>query len=169
MGALSPGEVQTLVVTGPLMARGKREALSAAHFKYLTLLEFTPDLVSYMAAADLVVSMAGYNTVREALALKARLLLVPRTRPRVEQLIRAQRLQSRGLARFVVPDELSPLRLADEIRTSLSMPRPVVSLDFNGVRTASRIISNLLAGGMPAAWDIPTRRYVEGLVGRLEG
>ncbi len=166
---LAPDEVQTVVVTGPLMAKAKRDSLSAAQFKHLTLLEFTPDLISYMAAADLVVSMAGYNTVREALALNSRLLLIPRTRPRVEQLIRAQRLKRRGLARYVVPDELSPQRLADEIRTSLSMPRPVVDLDFNGVQTASRIISNLLTGGVPAAWDLPTRRYVDRMAGRLEG
>ncbi len=167
--ALAPDEVQTLVVTGPLMAKGKRDSLSAAQFEHLTLLEFTHDLISYMAAADLVVSMAGYNTVREALALNSRLLLVPRTRPRAEQLIRAQRLRRCGLARFVVPDELSPQRLADEIRTSLSMPRPIVDLDFNGVQNASRIICNLLGSDVPAAWNIPTQRYVDAFASRPEG
>ncbi len=168
--ALSPDEVQTLVVTGPLMAKSKRDSLSASQFKHLMMLEFTHDLISYMAAADLVVGMAGYNTVREALALNSRLLLVPRTRPRAEQLIRAQRLNRRGLARFVIPDELSPQRLAAEIRTSLCMPRPVVDLNFSGVQTASRIISSLLSGGVPAAWNIPTRRrYVDRIAGRVEG
>lgn len=147
MNALAPDEVHTLVVTGPLMAQGKKEVLrQAAQFEHLTLLEFTHDLIGFMAAADLVVSMAGYNTVREALALKSRLLLVPRIHPRVEQLIRAKGLASRNMARYISPDELSPQRLADEIRTSLSLPRPKVTLNFNGVQAASDLISNLLAG-----------------------
>src|SRR5688572_17227395 len=59
-----------LVVTGPLMARGKRDQLlGSLSRKHLTVIEFTPDLISYLAAADLVVSMAGYNTVCEMLSL----------------------------------------------------------------------------------------------------
>ena len=168
-GTLAPDEVHTLVVTGPLMAKPKRDSLSAGQFKHLTLVEFTPDMISYIGAADLVVSMAGYNTVREALALRARLLLVPRTRPRVEQLIRAQRLRHHGFARFLTPDELSPQRLAGEIRTSLAMPRPIVDLDFNGVQNASRVISNLLMVDVPATWNIPTRRYVDDVSSSLRG
>lgn len=159
-GMLAADAVYSLVVTGPLMARRKRESLASAQSKNLTMLEFTPDLVSYLAAADLVVSMAGYNTVREALSLQARLLLVPRTRPRIEQLIRAQRLSRRGLARFLHPDDLSPQRLAREVQTSISLPPPTVDLDFGGVQTASRVISNLLKGGLPAAWGLPADRYV---------
>jgi predicted glycosyltransferase len=161
-GVLDPAGLKSVIVTGPLMAKGKRTDLrSAADIENVTLLEFTHELSSYMAAADLVVSMAGYNTVREALSLRARVLLVPRTRPRVEQLIRARRLASRGLVRYLVPDDLSPQRLALEVQTSLSLPPPTVDLDFNGVEAASGIISNLLAGGMPAGWEFPAGRIVD--------
>ena len=161
-GALDPSAVKSVIVTGPLMAKGKRTDLrSAADIENVTLLEFTHELSSYMAAADLVVSMAGYNTVREALSLQKRLLLVPRTKPRVEQLIRARRLASRGLARFLIPDELSPQRLAQEIQSSLTLPPPTVDLDFNGVETASNIIANLLAGSTPAGWEFPAGRLLD--------
>jgi predicted glycosyltransferase len=166
--ALTPGEVQTVIVTGPLMAKEKRDLLSGAQFEHVKLLEFTHDLISYLAAADLVVSMAGYNTVREALSLRARLLLVPRTRPRVEQLIRAQRLARRGLARFLVPDELSARRLADEVRISLSSPRPKVDLDFDGVQATSRVISSLLMGSLPADWRM-SARYISAQASSVEG
>ncbi len=151
-GALS--EAHVVMVTGPLMARGKRELIrSAVQFDRLTLLEFTPDLISYMAAADLVVGMGGYNTVREALSLQTRLLVVPRIHPRIEQLLRAQRLAERGMLRFLIPDELSPQRLAEEVELSLSTPIPAMSLDFDGLERVSQVIANLLAGNFPANWD----------------
>ena len=72
-------DAYTVIVTDPLMAKGKRELLrTLAQFDNVTLWEFTPNLVSYMAAADLVVSMGGYNTVREVLSLQTRLLVAPR-------------------------------------------------------------------------------------------
>ena len=145
----------TVMVTGPLMAKRKRALLrNQAQFENLTLLEFTPHLVSYMAAADLVVSMGGYNTVREALSLRTRLLVVPRTRPRVEQLIRAERLAGRDVLRFLIPDELTPQRLADEIQKSLSMPCPSVDLDFGGLENVSQVIASLLMGNLPTGWGL---------------
>lgn len=142
-GALS--HVHSLVVTGPLMARHKREFLrSITRLNHVTILEFTPDLVSYLAAADLVVSMAGYNTVREVLSLGAPLLLIPRVRPRAEQRLRAERLAERGLARMLLPDELTPARLVAEVEASLALPRPRVSLDFRGLERVSSAIAELL-------------------------
>ncbi|MER3459582.1 MAG: hypothetical protein C4309_14005, partial [Chloroflexota bacterium] len=114
-----------------------------AQVEGLTLMEFTPDLVSYIAAADLVVSMAGYNTVCETLSLGVRALLVPRVRPRAEQRIRAERLAQRGCARVLLPEDLSPQRLADEI-VALATPPPAVRLNFDGLARASQAIAELL-------------------------
>jgi predicted glycosyltransferase len=140
-----------LVVTGPLMAQGKRRLLQqTSGLENLTVLEFTPDLLSYLAAADLIVSMAGYNTVCEALTLGARLLLVPRVRPRAEQQIRAERLAALGLARVLLPERLTPERLAHEIDVSLNTPRAAVTLDLNGLARVSRAIGAILEGA-PAA------------------
>lgn len=137
--------IHSLVVTGPLMARDRRDLLrTAAQAEGLTLLEFTPDLVSYIAAADLVVSMAGYNTVCETLSLGVRALLVPRVRPRAEQRIRAERLAQRGCARVLLPEDLSPQRLADEIIAALTAPPPEVRLNFDGLSRASQAIAELL-------------------------
>lgn len=137
--------LHSLVVTGPLMARDRRDLVRAAvRAEGLTLMEFTPDLVSYIAAADLVVSMAGYNTVCETLSLGVRALLVPRVRPRAEQRIRAERLAQRGCARVLLPEDLSPARLADEIVAALATPLPEVKLNFNGLSRVSQVIAELL-------------------------
>ena len=118
-----PRDLHSLLITGPLMARHQRELLrSGAGIDQVTLVEFTPDLLSYMAAADLVVSRAGYNTVCEILSLGARSLLIPRVRPRLEQRLRAERLAERGLTRVLLPDALEPARLVREIQLALDAP-----------------------------------------------
>ena len=48
-----------------------------------------------------VVAMGGYNTFCEILSLDKRALLVPRSTPRREQLIRATRAQALGLVRML--------------------------------------------------------------------
>ena len=99
----------SVIITGPLMPRAKRKALrQAVRNQPATLLEFTPDLTSYLKAADLVVSMAGYNTVCEILSMQKRALLIPRTRIREEQRIRAAALAKRGLAHLLLPETLTP-------------------------------------------------------------
>lgn len=136
----------TLIVTGPLMPDDKRGLLRrAAALPGVTLLEFTPDMISYLAAADLVVSMAGYNTVCELLSLSKRALLIPRVQMRVEQRLRAEALAARGLAHVLLPDTLSPSRLSDAIDQALASPPPAIDLPLDGLRQASQAIQALLA------------------------
>ncbi len=136
----------SLIVTGPLMSDDKRGLLrKAAALPGVSLLEFTPDLISYLAAADLVVSMAGYNTVCELLSLGKRALLIPRVQVRVEQRLRAEALAARGLAHMLLPDELSPQRLSQAIDLALSEPPPVVDIPLDGLRQASQAIQALIS------------------------
>ena len=104
----------SVIVTGPLMA-AKKQALieqafpstsSGAALPNVSLRQFIPNLPAYIAAADLVVSMAGYNTVCETLSLNKRAVLIPRMRVRAEQRMRAERL-ARYEAAFRPGDTLS--------------------------------------------------------------
>lgn len=141
----------SVLITGPLMPRAKRKSLRrAAQNQPVILLEFTPDLTSYLKAADLVVSMAGYNTVCEILSMQKRALLIPRTRVREEQLIRAQALADRGLVHMLLPDELTPQRLAAQIVTALAAPRPRAHLNMNALENASRAIAAMLQENVTA-------------------
>jgi predicted glycosyltransferase len=137
----------SLLVTGPLMADGRRALLRrAASMDAVTLMEFSSDLLSYMAAADLVVSMAGYNTVCEILSLGKRAVLIPRVQVRAEQRMRAEALAARNLAAVLAPDDLAPPRLAVAVAEGLAAPLPQVDLDMDGVQAASSAIAALLAG-----------------------
>ena len=51
-----------------------------------------------------VVAMGGYNTFCEILSFNKRALIIPRTRPRMEQFIRASRAQELGLVRMLEDD-----------------------------------------------------------------
>ena len=57
-----------------------------------------------MARAGGIVAMGGYNTFCEILSFDKPALIVPRTAPRLEQFIRAQRAAELGLA-AMLPDE----------------------------------------------------------------
>lgn len=153
----TPLPFHSLLITGPLMAEGKRTLLRrllcpgsrpedgvAMQGEDWSLLEFTPDLLSYLAAADLVVSMAGYNTVCELMALRQRAVLIPRVQVREEQCIRAVALASRGLAGLLLPGDLSAARLAASLSEALAAPPPDVDLPMDGLTTATHVIRELL-------------------------
>jgi predicted glycosyltransferase len=69
------------------------------------LIENAPGCLELLARSSAAMQMAGYNSTFEALAAGIRPILVPRSRPRREQLIRAELLADRGLADVVVEDD----------------------------------------------------------------
>jgi predicted glycosyltransferase len=106
----------TLIVGGPalpadqrLVIRRASEAISARNpRRRVEFRDFVPEMVDYMAAADLVVSQAGYNTVSELLELGTQAILIPYGMLNKEQIIRASLIERLGLARVIDPGELSP-------------------------------------------------------------
>ena len=129
--------VISVVLLGPEMdERNARRFESERSTSPVRLIDFCDDPLAYMSAADLVVSMAGYNTVSEILALRKLAIVIPRVHPRKEQWIRSQRLEQLGLLRMIHPHALTPDRLAAEITSLLegNTPRAETTLDFGGMR-----------------------------------
>ena len=113
---------RTHIVCGPEMGAAPRAALAQAvlNLPQVSLQEFSDDMMSLMAASDVVVSMGGYNTVCEILSLHKRAVVVPRVRPVKEQGIRAERMAARGLLRMLHPDQLTPATLWQALRSELA-------------------------------------------------
>jgi predicted glycosyltransferase len=113
-----------MAISGPLMPDEQREQLRAAFEgrEGVRYRDFVEDMPDHLAAADLIVSMGGYNTVCEVLDSRRPALIVPRTEPRREQLIRAEALQERGVLSFLHPSLLTPHRLMAEILRLLGEP-----------------------------------------------
>ena len=108
-----------LLVLGPFM-QPERQAEFMARAGRLANVEaitFDAQMEQLEANAVGVVAMGGYNTFCEILSLDKRALIVPRTVPRLEQLIRARRGQELGLVRMLEDDgKLQPEIMAKALR-----------------------------------------------------
>jgi predicted glycosyltransferase len=111
----------------------------------VTIARFAPDLAALLGQCRVSVSQAGYNTVLEIVAARARAVLVPFAAEReTEQLLRAERLAELGAAELLGEDELSPRTLAAAIeRAAASEPAPV-AIDTGGAARSARIIGEIL-------------------------
>jgi predicted glycosyltransferase len=142
--------LSSILITGPLMPEHDLHALQkiaatlpagAVHIE-----SFLPDPLPLLKAADLVVAMAGYNTTCELLELKRRTLLVPRTVPRQEQLLRSKLLAQHGLVDMLHPDDLRPEILIERVRQALARPEPtwqqtaLAGITFSGQSMALQAI-----------------------------
>jgi predicted glycosyltransferase len=95
-----------VIVFGPFMSATAREAFKdrAAKFKNIRTLTFTNNLGALMQRAAGVVAMGGYNTFCEILSFDKRAIIVPRTKPRLEQFIRARAARNIGLIEMLDAD-----------------------------------------------------------------
>ena len=145
----------SLMICGPEMPAEQREKFFAIarHYPQVMMRSFSDDLMSYMAAADAVVSMAGYNTISEILSLNKPAVVVPRIHPVREQLIRAQRLAELGWLKFIHPDVLTPQNLMAAVLDSLNtrsnlqkatQPSKSVALNLEALPCIQTEISQLL-------------------------
>lgn len=124
--ALMPHAV---LVYGPFLSGDARDAFEsrvAALNGRVTATGFDSRIESLFAGADSVVSMGGYNTFCEVLSFDKRAVIVPRTKPRLEQWIRANRAEEIGLVRNLdeFRDGLSPQSMIAAIRALPSQCRP---------------------------------------------
>src|SRR5262249_41226169 len=114
----------------------------------LRVLEFVTDADLLLDRADRVVAMGGYNTVCEVLSYEKLALVVPRVEPRLEQLIRAERLRQLGLLDLLHPDALCPRALSAWLAQDLGPPpRARERIDLNGLDNLPGLLAELLLRG----------------------
>lgn len=146
-----PPAHRSIVVTGPFMPTAERKDI-AARAKRLGVryYHFCRNMEHLMAAADVVVSMGGYNTACEILSQRKVSLIVPRDTPRMEQLIRAQVLKAKRLADYLPWQELEPGLLMDKVRALLTDPthyaEAVRDFRFTGLEVMRQRLAAFQAG-----------------------
>lgn len=127
------------IVGGPELAPAEQTRLRARAMTLpdVTWLNFTDAMGDEVAAADLVISMGGYNSVCEVLSYRKRAIIVPRSTPVREQRIRAEAMARLGLVSMIAIEDLRPGLLLDRIRIELERTNVVHSrmarLNFNGL------------------------------------
>jgi predicted glycosyltransferase len=141
-------KLRSLILCGPEMPADQQVALAAKASCYpqVQMSEFTNDLMSYMAAADVVVAMGGYNTTCEILSLNQRAVIVPRIKPSQEQWLRAERFASLGLFDAIHPDRLTPEGLMRSLIHQLDTPKPAAAnlpIDLQALPRIAKYIRTL--------------------------
>jgi predicted glycosyltransferase len=98
--------LRAVIVTGPFMAADQQRRFRerAERLHGIEVLTFDAHLELLMERAVGVVAMAGYNTFCEILSFDKRAILVPRVRPRREQVMRAMRAAELDLAHWLDPE-----------------------------------------------------------------
>jgi predicted glycosyltransferase len=142
---------RALVVLGPYMPARKRFKLTAkaSSLPFVKVIEFDNRMEELVAGAKAVVAMGGYNTYCEIMSFDKPALIVPRTQPREEQLIRATRATELGLVDMLSPEESAdPMKMADALRRLLVRQPPSVtaheSIRLEGLPHISQIVGQLL-------------------------
>ena len=152
-----PPDTNGIVVTGPCMPAEVRRRLcrAAARRPRRRVVRFMREPTRLLRHADHVIAMGGYNTVCEILSFGKPALIVPRVKPRSEQLIRAERLRARGLVEVLHPADLNPAALSAWLAR---VPAAVVPargrIDLNGLDRIPRLLRELLDDGP----RVPPRR-----------
>lgn len=148
----------TVLVSGPLLddSEARRIRRRARMIGNVEVRRFYADMPRLLSDCDAVVSMAGYNTCTEVMQSGKPWVLLPRTHPRMEQAIRADRLSKLGLAVRLADPKPGYLRLA--VRAALDRVRmpvdPIPSLD--GVQRVCAIAADLLE--VPLTLSVAARK-----------
>jgi len=162
--AMTLQPIPAVIITGPRMSLSDRALLQSlvSQLPMVKIVEYVKDLPSYIKSANVVVSMAGYNTLTEVLVHKCKSIVIPRTwysgehskngsRVDLEQLLRAKSLDSLGLVKLIEPKKLNPELLAYNISKAIksSRKKPKIEINFSGLEnTVNHILemANVGAG-----------------------
>ena len=114
---------RSILITGPFMPKAQRKEIFKRSKKLkVKVFHFYRQMEKIFAAADLVVSMGGYNTVCELMSQKTVSLLIPRDTPRLEQTLRAQCFTQRNLLDYIPWKKVSPELLHEKVNHLMQKP-----------------------------------------------
>jgi predicted glycosyltransferase len=159
-GGLPP----VLLVFGPFMLPDHQAgfAARAARLPKVRAITFDARLETLMARAAGVVAMGGYNTFCEILSFDKPALIVPRTRPRLEQYIRARRAAELGLVTMLPDAEGRDPRTMAAALLHLRQQAPPSSVVIpgllDGMASVNRLAAKWLSRGGTARMRLGARR-----------
>ena len=140
-----------LVVLGPFMPSDVQADFMerAANLPDVEVITFDAHMESLITNAVGVVAMGGYNTFCEIMSFDKRALIVPRTKPRREQFIRAVRFQEMGLVSALSADDGADTDLmVTALRHLPQQPKPsevVVAGLMDGLDNVDRLARRWIA------------------------
>jgi predicted glycosyltransferase len=132
--------------TGPFMPEEEFQSLASRSNQRVTVRRFTARFLSHLTAADLSVSMGGYNTTMNILATGVPALIWPYPGDR-EQGLRAAAMAQLGAAGVIRAQDLHPKPLAELMRKKMIAPgQHRRQIDLDGAHNTARWIDSAVAG-----------------------
>jgi len=132
--------------TGPFMENEAHEKLVARCAPGIRIQRYTRHFLDYLHAADLSVSLAGYNTCMNLLVTQVPALVYPYSRQR-EQPMRVNKIKNLLPLKILNAENVQPDRLSDHIVQMLDQKRTLKTLpiDLNGAANAANFLSRWLS------------------------
>ncbi len=130
------------IFTGPFMENEEFEKLSARALPGIRIQRYTRRFLDYLYAADLSVSLAGYNTCMNLLVTQVPALVYPYSRQR-EQPMRVDKIKNLLPMKILNDDDLRPDRLSKHMHHMLQNKSALktLSIDMNGAANAASFLS----------------------------
>jgi predicted glycosyltransferase len=118
------------------------EKLSARTSADFRIRRYTKRFLDYLYAADLSVSLAGYNTCMNLLVTRVPALVYPYSRQQ-EQPLRANRIKNLLPMEILNTADIHPVALSNHIDQILDQPRTSdpLSVDFCGAANAASFLN----------------------------
>ncbi len=134
---------KSVLITGPFMPKNeRRDVFKRARQLGMRTYHFYRQMEKIFAAADIVVSMGGYNTLCEILGQGSISLVIPRETPRKEQIIRARAFARQNLVDYIPWGEFTAERLREKLFAMLENPEPyheaISQFRLTGIETMRR-------------------------------
>ena len=142
-----PADACGVIVTGPFMSQAFQQQLAtrAAANPRLRVLKFIAEPTHLVGRAERVIAMGGYNTICEVLSFEKPALIVPRVKPRREQIIRAERLRDLSLIHLLEIDKLSAPAISEWMAREVEPPKVANRINFNGLDRLPDMAEEVLA------------------------
>jgi len=135
----TPAHLQ--IFCGPYFPDAHYTALQKSVRERIKIDRFTDRFPEWLAAADLSVSMAGYNTCMNLVQTGTPALVYPFGQNR-EQRLRAERLGSKIALGILEDTDLSPERLVDRMTKQLRSTRFISDINVNGAEETARQLTS---------------------------
>jgi predicted glycosyltransferase len=130
------------IFTGPFMEDEEFKNLTTRTSAGFRIRRYTKRFLDYLYAADLSVSLAGYNTCMNLLVTRVPALVYPYSRQQ-EQPLRADRIKNLLPMKILSSADIQPTPLSDHMEQSLYHPEimDAPSVDFEGAANAARFLN----------------------------
>ena len=138
-------QIRLEMFTGPFRDEREFKKLSAHSNKKIRVRYFTGRFLDYLSAADLSVSLAGYNTCMNLLVTRTPALVYPYFRQR-EQPMRVAKIKDYLPMKILQNADLEPNMLGKHIQQMLRESRlsDSVALNLDGAENAARYLTEQL-------------------------